>query len=153
MPPRWKAPLPVLQTAFGYHRPKEACTTPWHHRSVAKPFEGCLDVNRRRWPLFSFLCAMTGGSSRLTPTPVTTSSKSSGIVAAGVRRVLPASCRWVWQETIGDPILADVIIDYLVAYAHRIDLDGESIRRTKSSPLILTKTAFTPTSETCPRRP
>ncbi len=34
-----------------------------------------------------------------------------------------------WHEQIGDPTLADSILDRLVHNAHRIDLDGESIRK------------------------
>lgn len=38
-----------------------------------------------------------------------------------------------WHETIGDPTLADAILDRLIHNAHRINLKGESLRRTKSS--------------------
>jgi DNA replication protein DnaC len=34
-----------------------------------------------------------------------------------------------WHEQIGDPSIADSIMDRLVHNAHRIDLDGESIRK------------------------
>jgi DNA replication protein DnaC len=34
-----------------------------------------------------------------------------------------------WHEVIGDPTLADAILDRLVHRAHRIDLKGESLRR------------------------
>ena len=40
----------------------------------------------------------------------------------------------VWHEVIGDPTYADAILDRLVHNAHRIDLDGDSLRRTKPSP-------------------
>jgi len=43
-----------------------------------------------------------------------------------------------WHESIGDPILADAILDRLVHNAHKLDLSGESIRKSKSS---LTKPA------------
>ena len=36
-----------------------------------------------------------------------------------------------WHEVIGDPTYADAILDRLVHNAHRIDLDGESLRRTR----------------------
>ncbi len=36
-----------------------------------------------------------------------------------------------WHNTIGDPTIADAILDRLVHNAHRIDLDGESIRKKK----------------------
>ena len=36
-----------------------------------------------------------------------------------------------WHEQIGDPTVADGILDRLVHNAHRIDLNGESLRRTR----------------------
>jgi len=36
-----------------------------------------------------------------------------------------------WHEIIGDPTYADAILDRLVHNAHRIELAGESRRRTK----------------------
>lgn len=38
-----------------------------------------------------------------------------------------------WHSQIGDPTLADGILDRLVHHAHRIDLKGESIRKLKAS--------------------
>jgi len=38
-----------------------------------------------------------------------------------------------WHATIGDPTLADAILDRLVHNAHRLTLDGDSIRRAKST--------------------
>lgn len=37
-----------------------------------------------------------------------------------------------WHEIIGDPTYADAILDRLVHNAHRIELTGESMRRTKA---------------------
>jgi DNA replication protein DnaC len=37
-----------------------------------------------------------------------------------------------WHEQIGDPTLADSILDRLVHNAHRIELRGESMRKTKT---------------------
>jgi DNA replication protein DnaC len=37
-----------------------------------------------------------------------------------------------WHEIIGDPTYADAILDRLVHNAHRIDLYGGSLRRTRS---------------------
>lgn len=34
-----------------------------------------------------------------------------------------------WHEQIGDPTLADAILDRLVHSAHKIKLDGESMRK------------------------
>jgi DNA replication protein DnaC len=36
-----------------------------------------------------------------------------------------------WHEVIGDPTYADAILDRLVHNAHRIELTGESLRRTR----------------------
>lgn len=41
---------------------------------------------------------------------------------------LPVS---LWHETIGEPTIADAIMDRLVYNSHRIDLKGESIRKKK----------------------
>src|SRR5690606_28412836 len=43
-----------------------------------------------------------------------------------------------WHAVIGDPTLADAILDRLVHNAHRLPLTGESLRRTRSN---LTKKA------------
>jgi len=39
-----------------------------------------------------------------------------------------------WHEVIADQTYADAILDRLVHNAHRLDLEGDSLRRTKSSP-------------------
>ncbi|MCC6599956.1 MAG: ATP-binding protein [Crocinitomicaceae bacterium] len=39
---------------------------------------------------------------------------------------LPAS---IWYEIIGEPTLADAILDRVVSNAHRIELKGESLRK------------------------
>lgn len=36
-----------------------------------------------------------------------------------------------WHDTLGDPTLADAILDRLVHHAHPLNLDGESLRRLK----------------------
>ncbi len=36
-----------------------------------------------------------------------------------------------WHDIIGEPTLADAILDRIVHNAHRLELDGESIRKTK----------------------
>lgn len=38
-----------------------------------------------------------------------------------------------WHKVIGDPTLADAILDRLVHNAHKINLKGESMRKTRSS--------------------
>ena len=40
-----------------------------------------------------------------------------------------------WHEIIGNPTLADVIMDRLVHNAYKIDLKGDSLRK-KMNPLI-----------------
>ena len=39
-----------------------------------------------------------------------------------------------WHEVVGDPIYADAILDRLVHNAHRIELTGESLRRSRGKP-------------------
>lgn len=36
-----------------------------------------------------------------------------------------------WHETISNPTLADAILDRLIHHAHKIDLKGDSMRKTK----------------------
>ena len=38
-----------------------------------------------------------------------------------------------WHEMIGDPTIADALLDRLVHNAHRIHLKGESMRKRKAS--------------------
>ena len=51
-----------------------------------------------------------------------------------------------WHEVIGDPTYADAILDRLVHNAHRIDLAGDSLRRTrpKSAQRIDHRPAYSP---------
>ena len=37
-----------------------------------------------------------------------------------------------WHDVIGDPTIADAILDRVVHNAHRIELKGESVRKTKA---------------------
>jgi DNA replication protein DnaC len=39
-----------------------------------------------------------------------------------------------WHEQIGDPTIADGILDRLVHNAHRIELRGESMRKKRNPP-------------------
>jgi DNA replication protein DnaC len=39
-----------------------------------------------------------------------------------------------WQEQIGDPTLADGILDRLVHNAHRIEMRGDSMRKNRGKP-------------------
>ena len=39
-----------------------------------------------------------------------------------------------WHHVIADPTYADAILDRLVHNAHRLDLDGDSMRRSKNTP-------------------
>ncbi|WP_298768953.1 ATP-binding protein, partial [uncultured Novosphingobium sp.] len=39
------------------------------------------------------------------------------------------------HETLGDPTYADAILDRLVHNAHRLEMDGESMRKTGSNTL------------------
>jgi len=55
----------------------------------------------------------------------------SGLRSTIVTSQLPVSH---WHEVLGEPTLADAILDRLVHNAFRIDLDGESLRAPKSPP-------------------
>jgi len=39
----------------------------------------------------------------------------------------------LWHGAIGEPTVADAILDRLVHNAHRITLEGESLRKTRGS--------------------
>ena len=41
-----------------------------------------------------------------------------------------------WHEVIGDPTYADAILDRFVHHAHRINLAGDSLRRTRPRPAM-----------------
>ena len=41
-----------------------------------------------------------------------------------------------WHDMIGEPTIADAILDRLIHNAHRITLEGESLRRQKAAPLL-----------------
>lgn len=43
-----------------------------------------------------------------------------------------------WHEAVGDPTLADAILDRLVHNAHRLNLTGESMRSTTPDQKLLT---------------
>jgi DNA replication protein DnaC len=45
-----------------------------------------------------------------------------------------------WYEIIGNPTIADAILDRLVHNAYRIELTGESLRKMKNPPLTNTPT-------------
>ncbi len=48
-----------------------------------------------------------------------------------------------WHEIIGEPTFADAILDRIVHNAHRIDLDGPSMRKTmadKNNPNTIDRT-------------
>lgn len=54
----------------------------------------------------------------------------TGCASLAITAQLPVA---QWHEYIGDPTLADAILDRLVHTAHRIELKGESMRRTRRS--------------------
>jgi DNA replication protein DnaC len=41
-----------------------------------------------------------------------------------------------WHEMIGQPSIADAILDRLIHNAHRIALEGESMRKTRAPSLL-----------------
>jgi len=54
-------------------------------------------------------------------------------IGYGYRRLHILIEREGWHEMIGDPTLADAILDRLVHNAHKIELKGESVRKTLKS--------------------
>ena len=46
-----------------------------------------------------------------------------------------------WHETIGDPTLADAILDRLIHNAYTITLKGESMRKRKTKDLTAARTS------------
>jgi DNA replication protein DnaC len=51
-----------------------------------------------------------------------------GLRSTIVTSQLPVS---LWHEALGEPTVADGILDRLLEYVHRIELRGESMRRSK----------------------
>ncbi|BEV08525.1 ATP-binding protein [Methylophilus sp. DW102] len=43
--------------------------------------------------------------------------------------MLPVS---TWHEYLGEPIIADAILDKIIHNAHKIEVNGESMRRSKN---------------------
>ena len=59
-----------------------------------------------------------------------------------------------WHEVIGDPTYADAILDRLVHNAHRIDLAGDSLRRTgPDQPQRIDRSSATRQKQTASRTP
>jgi DNA replication protein DnaC len=42
-----------------------------------------------------------------------------------------------WYEIIGNPTLADAILDRIIHNAYRLDLSGDSLRKTRSADAVL----------------
>jgi hypothetical protein len=66
------------------------------------------------------------------------SAATSGRSAKTATRYVPRSSRRLpvsrWHEQIGDPTLADGILDRLVHNAHRIEMRGDSMRKNRGKP-------------------
>ena len=46
-----------------------------------------------------------------------------------------------WHDLIGEPTIADAILDRVIHNAHRITLKGESMRKTKARPDLTSSTS------------
>jgi energy-coupling factor transporter ATP-binding protein EcfA2 len=100
-----------------WREPTAACVTSWH-ASVASTF----------WSL------TTGPWLRRMKTSAAKSGRSVRIatrLALILTSQLPISR---WHEQIGDPTIADGILDRLVHNAHRIEMRGESMRKKRNPP-------------------
>lgn len=53
----------------------------------------------------------------------------------------------LWHEAIGDPTLADAILDRLVHNAYRLDIKGESLRKAKAAQTGMLDPSTNPTEE------
>jgi len=66
------------------------------------------------------------------------------VIGAAMKRGEPAELRAApakdWHASIGDPNLADVICDRVLNNAHRIEMKGPSMRRTKGDPKSTSET-------------
>ena len=90
-------------------------------------------AQRSAAPICSF--STIGVWSPSTPPPGMISWKSSkSAMAAAPRSITSQLPVDRWHEIIGDPTYADAILDRLVHNAHRIELTGESMRRTRGKP-------------------
>ena len=49
----------------------------------------------------------------------------------------------LWHEALGDATIADAVLDRVLEHAHRIDLHGDSMRRTPSTPAATKKAKAT----------
>jgi len=55
----------------------------------------------------------------------------AGLRSTIVTSQLPVA---LWHEAMGEPTVADAVLDRLLSNLHRIDLEGESMRRPESAP-------------------
>ena len=53
----------------------------------------------------------------------------SGMCSVAITAQLPVSA---WHDYLGEPTMADAILDRLVHGAHRVELRGDSLRKTKT---------------------
>jgi DNA replication protein DnaC len=58
--------------------------------------------------------------------------RTAPFTAAGQRSSPARSPSTKWHDLIGDPTYADAILDRIVHNAHRIDLAGHSLRRSRA---------------------
>jgi DNA replication protein DnaC len=53
-----------------------------------------------------------------------------GMASTLITSLLPLSA---WHDVIGEPTFADAILDRIVHNAHRLELSGQSMRKTKAT--------------------
>jgi hypothetical protein len=96
----------------------EACVTFWHD-----------------WAASMFWSLMTGPWGRSMKTSAAKSGRSARIAYQTRSTILTSQLPISrWHEQIGDPTIADGILDRLVHNAHRIEMRGESMRKKRNPP-------------------
>ena len=96
----------------------------WHAATAATP--ACS----RAWRGCELLILDDWDSPRSPPTSVATCWRSSTTATAVSPPSSPARCPVDhWHEHIGNPTIADAVLDRLVHNAHRLELNGDSMRK------------------------
>ena len=104
-----------------------SCSAIWRSPAATAVTPGCSG-RCRGWTCSSLTIL---GLARSTPQPARTFLRSRRSATAGAPPSSPAPRRpWTnGMPLIGEPTYADAILDHIVHNAHRIELDGDTIRK------------------------